>query len=70
VTKLDDALLDKIANGNGRCYPHEGKAMAQELIEFRKAAAEAAKAATTAKLTATQPIPNPGLPFPWGGAKP
>jgi hypothetical protein len=34
---LDDELLKKIANGSGRTYPHEGKAMAEELIKRRAA---------------------------------
>jgi hypothetical protein len=54
VTKLDKELLAKIANGSGRCYPHEGKYMAQEILEWRKKAEE--------DLLKTQPIPL--LPFP------
>jgi hypothetical protein len=55
---LDDELLKKIATGSGRTYPHEGKAMAEELIKRR--AVEAA-----AKLGSTQPIP-----YPWLGGGP
>jgi hypothetical protein len=61
MSRLDDALLKKIAEGSGRCYPHEGKAMAEELI---------ARRAAEAKLTATQPIPHPGLPWPLNGGAP
>ena len=50
MTRLEDDLLAKIANGSGRTYPHEGKAMALELMERR------AKEKLDAKLTATQPI--------------
>jgi hypothetical protein len=57
MTTLDDELLKKIATGSGRTYPHEGKAMAEELI--RRRAAE--KAAAT-------PPPTPtgygGMPYP------
>jgi hypothetical protein len=33
--KISDEILKQIAEGNGRCYNHEGKVMARELIEFR-----------------------------------
>lgn len=54
--KVSDEVLKQIAEGNGHCYRHEGKAMARELLEFR-----AARNAST-------PASNPNqVPFPWGG---
>lgn len=47
---LDRALIEKLANGSGRCYPHEGKYMAQEILRRREA---------EEKLTKTQPIGGP-----------
>ena len=47
MSKLSDELLKKIAEGSGRCYPHEGKAMAQEIIEHRTRLKEAAAAAAS-----------------------
>jgi hypothetical protein len=52
MTALSDDLLKRIATGSGRVYPHEGKAMARELIERR----------SQERLEKTQPIPN----IPWG----
>ncbi len=50
---LSDELLKRIAGGSGRCYSHEGKSMATELLARRKAAVEAAQAAQAA----TNPAP-------------
>src|SRR5271155_1733359 len=33
---ISDEVLKQIAEGTGRTYPHEGKQVARELIEFRK----------------------------------
>jgi len=54
MTDLTDDLLKHLAEGSGRCYPHEGKAMAQELIRRRAAA------------NTPQPASNPygGIPIP------
>lgn len=60
MSRLDDALLKHLADGTGRCYPHEGKAMAQELVERRKA--------EVITLTKTQPIPF--TPTGWGTIPP
>jgi hypothetical protein len=43
MTKIAQDLLEKIATGSGRAYPHEAKQMALELLEFRKARDDAAK---------------------------
>lgn len=40
---LTDELLKHIADGSGRTYPHEGKAMAEELIKRRAAEAPVTK---------------------------
>lgn len=37
--RLSDETLKQIAESNGRCYPHEGRSMAQELIKLRQAQA-------------------------------
>jgi hypothetical protein len=68
---LPDEILQQIAR-QGRNYPHEGRSMAKELIAFRKAREEAAKAAAAAPTSSSTPVGlgglagNPGLPFPWG----
>lgn len=58
--KVSDEVLKQITQGTGRCYPHEGKAMARELQEFR-----------AARDAAVAPVPNPQHgqqgSFPWGG---
>lgn len=57
--KVSDEVLKQVAAGSGRCYPHEGKAMARELLEFR-----AARNAST-------PASNPNqVPSPWWGGIP
>jgi hypothetical protein len=60
--KLSDELLKKLATGSGRVYPFEGRAMAAELIEFRRARADADAA------KAAQTFPHPpglgGIPYP------
>lgn len=38
--RVSDEVLKQIAEGSGRTYPHEGKAMARELIERRAAKPE------------------------------
>lgn len=53
--KISDDTLKQIAEGSGRTYPHEGKAMAKELIEFRAHRAAVGQAA----------IPTPVNP--WNG---
>lgn len=54
--KLTDDLLKTIANGSGRCYGYEGRAMARELLEWREKAAKAAQAAS-AQGSIGQPYP-------------
>ncbi len=61
--RLDDETLAQIAKSSGRCYPHEGKAMAEELIAFRKAAADAVKAAAAAAASSPSTPPPPGVPL-------
>lgn len=39
--KLSDELLKRIAESPSRCYGHEGRAMARELIEWREKAKQA-----------------------------
>lgn len=58
--RLSDELIRCIAEGSGRCYSHEGKAMAQEIKEWREKAAAAVKAAAAA----APPAVAPGMP--WG----
>lgn len=65
---LSDELIAKIADGSGRCYSHEGKAMAAEIREWRRRAAEAAKAAA---LTPAGPPPTTGsAPINWPSGTP
>ena len=52
---ISDEILKHLAEGNGHCYPHEGKQMARELIEFRKQ--------RDAQLT----IANAPTPYGWQG---
>jgi hypothetical protein len=55
---VPDEVLKQISEGSGRTYPHEGKAMALELIEFRKQRAAQGNPAAQA----------PPTPFnPWNG---
>ena len=56
MTQLTDELLKCIEAGTGRCYPHEGKAMATELLAARQRIAE-----LTAPPKAAGNIPG----FPW-----
>lgn len=60
---LSDDLLKRIAESPGRCYAHEGRAMAHELLLFRARAKEIAAAASATLGAAT---PNAGQPFPFG----
>lgn len=59
MTRLEDALIKQLAETKApHAYSHEVKAMALEILERRTA---------EEKLTATQPIPHPGLggiPYP------
>ena len=70
MTKLDDALIDQLAHQESpRAYSHEVKYMAQEILEYRTKATEAAKGVVTQN-GAGQPAaqnPNP-YPWPYGGA--
>jgi hypothetical protein len=43
MDKLSDDVIKQIAAGSGRCYSHEGKKMAQEILERRAAEAMALK---------------------------
>jgi hypothetical protein len=61
--KLDDPLLKKLATGSGRNYPHEGRAMAREILELRRKVAEA-EAAKKASGSNGQQHFYPGIPFP------
>lgn len=62
MTTLSDELLKQIAEGSGRCYPHEGKAMALELVERRK---------RDAVLSLAPPMsPPPQMPRNWQGGTP
>lgn len=48
MTDLSTDLLKQLATGTGRCYNHEGKAMAAEILRWREAAAKAAAATAAA----------------------
>lgn len=61
MTTLTDELLKQISM-SGRSYPHEGRAMALEIMEWRKRAKEAA--AKTTQQSAAQNAP--GMPYPLG----
>lgn len=65
MTTLSDELIACIAKGSGRCYPHEGKAMAAEILEWRKKATDALKAAAAAGAAAPTPAGGIGT-LPWG----
>jgi hypothetical protein len=52
--RLSDALLKTIAEGSGRVYPYEGRAMAAEIIEQRRLRADAGK--TIAATPPTGPV--------------
>lgn len=54
IEDLPTDIVKAIAEGSGRCYPYEGKRMAQEIL--RRRAAEQAAAA---------PPNPPGLPYPF-----
>jgi hypothetical protein len=58
---ISEDALNQIADGSGRCYPHEGKAMAIELREFRR------ERAAVGSIGAPSPIPSPSTPSPWNG---
>jgi hypothetical protein len=62
MSRLSDELIKQIAEGSGRVYNHEGKKMAQEIREWREAAA---KAAAAAKIAAA-PAPGGFTGTPWG----
>lgn len=59
--KLTDDVLKQIANGTGRVYNHEGKALARELLEFR------AERAAVGQSPASGAVPAPLTPNPWNG---
>jgi uncharacterized protein YciI len=54
MDRLSDDVIKQIAAGSGRCYAHEGKKMAQEILE-RRAAEAAARTAASAPLTIAPP---------------
>ncbi len=49
---LSDDLLKHISEGSGRCYPHEAKSMAEEILSFRQKKKDA-----TASVGSSQPQP-------------
>ena len=44
--KVPDEVLKQISEGSGHVYNHEGRAMARELLEFRKQRGAASAAAS------------------------
>lgn len=63
MTNLSDALIDQLAHQETpRAYGHEVKAMAQEIQEYRKKAADAAKAAALTPVPQQSSIPWPYAP--------
>jgi len=64
MTPVTDSLLQLLAKGTGRAYPHESKAMALELIELRAKAKAAAANLNFVPRAGTTVVP------PQGGAVP
>lgn len=64
--KLSDDVLKQIASGSGRCYPYEGRALAAEVIEWRRRSVDAAKIATLAMSQQSQHggLYPPPVPYP------
>lgn len=57
---LTDELLKRIAESSARCYGHEGRSMAAELLQWRLKAKEAA--ARAAQVPAGAAIGAPAVP--------
>lgn len=56
-TPLSDELLKRIAESPHRCYGHEGRSMAAELIKWREKAKAAAQQNSTGMGSVGQPYP-------------
>jgi len=60
--KVPDEVLKQISEGGGHVYNHEGRAMARELLEFRKQRGAASAAASPGTGTAYGFSWGPGSP--------